>query len=93
MKAEGLPIEKYFKFNNSCLFENNHDISTKYCFEITDTSCKQLFDQIESMQSKSLKLTNEVISLRTESLFKAQDILINIYKILDILNKSAEFIK
>ncbi|XP_027022337.2 uncharacterized protein LOC113655785 [Tachysurus fulvidraco] len=66
-KEDGTPL--HFKFNNSALFAQNRDLDEEDNFDemfwkMGKGSMKRFFNHLETMETKSLQLTKEVLSER-----------------------------
>ena len=65
LKTVKVPFQKYFKFENSALFEQNSEASLYQMFwKISMAGFEDLFDQLSLMSPQSLVLTREVLAER-----------------------------
>jgi hypothetical protein len=69
LKQSGLPFGKSFTFNNSGLFAKNFEISTSSLspmfWDMGFKSFRAFFDHLEQVETKSLKLTKDVLDERS----------------------------
>lgn len=65
-EAVRLPVEKYYKFNNSALYALNSNKMSELYSEICTESFKDLFSKFQTIKPVSLMRTQEVMRMREE---------------------------
>lgn len=78
-----LPYDKYFTFNNSALYVDNKNPTSKTSktfWEMGMESCKEFFDHLADLPTKSLQLTAEVLGHRE----KLENTVYNLHQEVDL---------
>lgn len=74
LTAAQMPVNNYFKFNNSALMEIDGDNFTENFWNMGKASLKDFFNKISMSEAISLSQTKEVMAKRNVLMIRAQNI-------------------